>query len=289
MTELLEKIAAIVCLGVALSWVAPVPAVGSVSSLAEAEEAWARRGEGYVGPDAEPTAVVQAIAAFETALVERPRDLEVMWKLLRAIEFRGEYTAVNKTERRRLYAESVGLVERALSILHGEGGLKGRSPEDLAREVSDRPHAAAVHYWSALHYGLFGDTHGAMSAIRKGVAKHIRLHAETATLIDPEESSGGGARVLGRMHSEAPKVPLFTGWIDRNEAVRLLEEANAIAPDDPFNRVFLADVWLSFRPRRSGEAIALLRSVVEEPAPVEAVVEHAEAARQAREILAALD
>ena len=46
-----------------------------------------------------------------------------------------------------------------------------------------------------------------------------QLFSEVVIDIDEEIEEAGGHRVLGRLHSEAPKLPFFTGWVDRKTAV----------------------------------------------------------------------
>ena len=253
--------------------------------MAAADRAWQARDEGFESLPSPVAPAQRAVDAYRAVLDAQPTDLEAMWKLLRAIEFRGEFTGASAEERKQLYTESAALADAALAELHGRP-VTGGEPEQLAAEVAERPHAAAVHYWAALHWGLYGDTHGAMSSVRRGVAKRIRVHAETSILLDETVEDAGGSRLLGRMHAEAPKVPLFTGWIDRDEAVRLLERAYELAPEHPYNRLFLADAWLAFRPERQAEALALLDDLLAEPAPASARAELARALEQAGELRA---
>jgi tetratricopeptide (TPR) repeat protein len=263
--------------------VAPLGAQGD--ALQRADDLWAARGAELEGEGAAPAAVLDAIALYESALRSRPDDLEATWKLLRALHFRAEHTAVSASDRKQIYRDGRDLVEAALRVLHGERKLRGREPAELAAELGTSPEGAAVHFWAAMIWGLWGDTEGALAAVRKGVAKRIRLHAEVAVLLDESFEEGGGYRFLGRLHAEAPKVPLFTGWVDRDEAVRLLEKAVEMAPQDPFNRLYLAEALLSFRRERSSEALGLLEQVVAEAAAGEARVEQLAAKRAAAELL----
>jgi len=95
--------------------------------------------------------------------------------------------------------------------------------------------------------------------------------------------------VLGRLHALAPRIPFFTGWIDRDVAIRELERAVALGPDEPLNRLYLAEAILEHRPKRRPEALRQLRTLLAAPPDPERPVESADARRQAREVLARED
>ena len=83
--------------------------------------------------------------------------------------------------------------------------------------------------------------------------------------VDERYWSAGGLLIQGRLNTRAPRIPLFTGWIDRDLAVSSLERAVALAPDEPVNRLYLADALLRFRAERRSEAIAMLEAILAEP------------------------
>ena len=130
---------------------------------------------------------------------------------------------------------------RSLAILHrGDEELaRARARPRVAAAVADRRLGAAVHFWAAVHWGLWGETKGSLAAVRKGIAKRIRDHALAAIALDETFERGGPHRLLGRLHAVAPRVPLFTGWVSHDEALRQLERAIEIAPADLANRLYL--------------------------------------------------
>jgi tetratricopeptide (TPR) repeat protein len=257
------------------------------SDASVADVAWSRRAEGFDGRWADAGPVSEAIAAYEDDLRDHPEDLDVAWKLLRALHFRGEMARCDEQLRRSTYDRAVQVAEEALDVLYEGASLEGLSVEQVTARAGGRPEAARLHYWSAMAWGLWGDSHNPMAALRKGVAERIRLHAEVVTVLDPEAEDAGGFRFLGQLHANAPKVPLFTGWVDREEAIRLLDRAVELAPADSYNRVFLAKAILAHAPGRRSEALDLLRSVLEAESDPNRLVEDADARRQAREALAA--
>ena len=242
--------------------------------LAAGDAAWAARAEGAPADDpgrAAPGPIGRAIAAYEAAVVADPDDLEARWKLLRALYFQGEHVARGDDARREVFDRGRQAAEAALERLEGR---TGRVPE-----------AAAIHFWTAVHWGLWGDAFGRLAAARQGVAGKIRDHAERALALDPSYENAGPRRVLGRLHALAPKIPFFTGWIDRDRAIAELERAVAEGAAEPLNRLYLAEALLEHAPHRRAEALGHLRDLLRRPADPERPVEEAAARRAARELL----
>jgi hypothetical protein len=254
--------------------------------LEQADRVWSRRAEGFDGEHATREAAEAAVAAYEAALAAAPDDLEAIWKLERALHYQGEFTRLPAAKRARLWERGTKLAERAIRILHrGDGSWSERDPESFAASVEDRATAAAVHFWAAVHWGLWGETKGALPAVRKGIARRIRDHARFAIALDETYERAGPHRLLGRLHAVAPRVPFFTGWISRDEAARHLERAVELAPEDVYNRLYLAELRLELEPQERAEIEAELRAIASAPAGSEHPVEDARARRAARALL----
>ncbi|HXM77323.1 MAG TPA: hypothetical protein VN971_11135, partial [Thermoanaerobaculia bacterium] len=103
-------------------------------------------------------------------------------------------------------------------------------------------------------------------------ASRIRDDCRTLIALDPAFEEGGGYRILGRLHDQAPRIPFVTGWVSRAEGLRLLRFAVAEAPRNFVNRQFLAEAL-----ERSGDragAVAIERSIAADlPAPERLVEE----------------
>ena len=256
------------------------------ATIAEADRAWSRRAEGAEGERAAPGPVGEAIAAYEAVLAAQPENLEAIWKLQRALHFQGEFTRLSAAKRARLWERGTELAERAVAVLHrGDPTWHERDPAAAAKRIEDRTLGAAVHFWAAVHWGLWGETKGALPAVRKGVAKRIREHALLAVVLDETYERAGPHRLLGRLHAVAPRVPLLTGWVDRDQAVRHLERAVELAPDEVWNRLYLAEARLEHRPGERARAIADLEAVVAAQPDSEHGLEDRRAQRAARALL----
>jgi hypothetical protein len=248
----------------ALGAAAPVSAQSSPrASIDRGDAAWSRRADGAADDRAASGPIEEAIAAYEQALAAAPDDLETLWKLERALHFRGVYTGLPEAQREPVWDRGTELAEHALAILHRDDPKwESRAPAELARTVTDRTLGATLHFWAAVHWGLWGEAKGSLAAVHKGIAKRIRDHAQTAIALDETVEHGGPHRLLGRLHAVAPKVPLFTGWVSRDTALAELERASAIAPADLTNRLFLAEARLEYVPAKRAEALAEIEAVI---------------------------
>jgi tetratricopeptide (TPR) repeat protein len=262
----------------------------AADALAKGDAAWNRRAEGHAGPRANPGPIGEAIAAYEQALKQQPDRLETYWKLLRAEHFKGDFVAATREQKQAVFGPARTVAEAGLDRLARKAGgrerLDAMAPRAAARALAGVPGAAALHLWAAIHWGLWGDNFGRLAAARQGVGDRVRRYAEVVIAIDERFEDAGGHRVLGRLHTLAPKVPFLTGWVDRDKAVAELRRAVALSPDYPLNSVFLAEALLQHQSAKAPEARQLLRRVVEVRPSPEREVEDADAIAQARALLA---
>ena len=97
---------------------------------------------------------------------------------------------------------------------------------------------------------------------------------------------GGGYRFLANLHARLPRVPFFTSWVDRSQAIPNARRALALAPEHPGNRLLYASLRLDLGGGSTAEALAELRGVASiEPRPEE-LAEDLAVRRSARERLA---
>jgi tetratricopeptide (TPR) repeat protein len=258
--------------------------------LAGGDAAWSRRAEGQQGGRPQPGPIDEAIAAYERALRAGPASLDAAWKLLRALHFKGDYVARTSEEKQKIFARGRDVAEAALDrIAQRAGGRKkldALSPQAAAKALAAIPQARPIHLWAAVHWGLWGDNFGRLAAARQGVGDRVRRSAEILLALDETYEDAAGHRVLGRLHTLAPKVPFVTGWVDRDKAISELRRAVALAPDNFLNHLYLAEALLEHAPGKKAEAQEILRRLIARPANPGKVVEDERARADAKALLA---
>ena len=216
----MKTLAPLLALTLLLSSVSPIPAQ-DLDLMARGDAAYLRRADGHSGSVALPEPIGESITAFEELLTQDPENLEARWKLLRSVYYQGEHVLQDDDERLALYEEAREISDVGREQLAITAGL-GDDPDSmktdkLAAALADTTDSAQIYFWSAVHWGLWGQYRGKMAAAKEGVAKKIRNFSEIVIEIDEEMEEAGGHRVLGRLHSEAPKLPFFTGGEGKNQ------------------------------------------------------------------------
>lgn len=270
----------------------PAAARAQGDPAAACADAWTQRAQGHRGRSADPARAARLVAACDRAVQAAPAALAARVEQLRALYFQGELAARTPEEKRKVFGRGRDAAEAALDLLArrvgGRPELDALAPREAARALAGVPEAAPLHLWAGVHWGLWGDAFGKLAAARQGVGDRIRRYAEVASRLDERLEGGGGHRLLGRLHSLAPKVPLVTGWVDRAKAIAELRRAVALAPGYPENPLFLAEALLDHQPEKKAEAVEILRRLAAlVPAP-ERQVEDEEVREEARARLAAL-
>ena len=81
-------------------------------------------------------------------------------------------------------------------------------------------------------------------------------------------AEGGGYRVLGRLHHQAPKLPFLTSWVSRDKALENLRHAVAVNDRNFVNRHFLAEALADGGSAERAEAVRIEEKlVVDAPSP----------------------
>ena len=250
------------------------------------DAAWARRAEGRQGDRAAPGQIDQAIAAYERAVREQPDNLEAYWKLLRALHYKGDYAVHTAEGQQKVFGRGREVFEAALERLGRRAGKKldDLPPAEVAKLVSNIPEAPHIFLWGGIHWGLWGEAFGRMAAARQGVGEKIRRNGEITVALDERFDKAGGHRLLGRLHTLAPRIPFVTGWVDREKAVSHLRRAVALAPEDLYNQVYLADALLQHQPGKEAEARQILRAALQKKPDPARLVEDERALALARQL-----
>lgn len=262
-----------------LSALCATAASASRADLAAADRLWAQRAEGHVAAAARPERAGSAIAAYEAARAADPEQLEAHWKLLRALWFQAEFASPDAASERATYERALDASERAFALLGervgGAEALADASPDALRARVpaADWRDAAELYFWHAINLGAWSRSAGLLAAVRAGVA--TRLHDATlrSLALDPDVEQGGALRLLSRLHSELPRVPFLSGFVDPRRAVPLAERALAEYPQHPGNSYLLGLALWSHAPERRAEALRLIEATASVEPRVDHVVE----------------
>ena len=260
--------------------------------VAEGDKWFLRRQEGRVGLKASVGPINQAIALYDKATAD-PHFVEARWKLMRALYFKGAYTGLDDESRKAVFEKARKVGDDAIGILESsleERGIKGLiefGPELLAGNLKDRSDAAPTYYWAAATTGQWALSVGALEAARKGAADKIRDCGLTVIGIDPQFEEGGGYRIVGRTHDQAPWIPFITGWVSHDDAVKYLRLANQVSARNFANRVFLAEALHRGDAKDQAEAIALVESVIADAPSPQRLVEELTMQETARQDLEA--
>jgi hypothetical protein len=111
-------------------------------------------------------------------------------------------------------------------------------------------------------------------------------YAELVIALDPSFEEGGALRLLARLHATLPRVPLLSGWVDRERALPLMERALALAPTHPGNQLLMALTLRELAPARSSEANRLLENAASSTPRPAYTAEDAAIRKEARDLLA---
>jgi tetratricopeptide (TPR) repeat protein len=254
----------------------------SVEAMARGDAHYLLRAEGAVDGIARPERVDAAIADYKAAIELDPASLEARVRLLRAYFFRGGFCGMSARDAAPVFEEARRVAEETVKRLEDE--LK-RPRKD--RRTADEGRArliAQVYLWAATSWGQWAAGHSLKAAWR-GAPRRIRDLALSSVAIDPSLEQAGGHTIVGRLHTETPKVRVITGWIDRDLGVKHLRLAAALAPENPAPRYLLADALLRRRKDAVPEARALLQGVISATPRAEYAVEDGHYIRNARRLL----
>ena len=260
---------AIVAFAGLLNFAPPTPV------LAAADAAWTRRDEGRSGSRASARRISDAVSGYTRAAAASD-SIEARWKLARALFFEARFTGLDRGSTRARLEKARAAGEEAIRL------VKRRTPS-----IEGDPDAAPAYFWTAVAWGEWAQVVPKMTAARAGAATKIRDYAAKVIELDPSFEEGGGYRVLGRLHDRAPKIPVFTSWVSRDEALRNLRLAVQTAPRNFVNRHFLAEALARGSATEKAEAISIERSLLADSPAQGHLVEDVAIQEQARKDLRA--
>jgi tetratricopeptide (TPR) repeat protein len=184
----------------------------------------------------------EAISLYQNefeAGTDSSKRQEILWKLLRAYYFKGNFTTKDINGRKAIYTKGIELGEN---------------------HIHEFPRSAEIHCWLGILWGYWSEVHSALTAARKGVPGKVKYYAEKTIELDDTCLDGGGYRMLGRLYFKVPKIPLLMNWPSKKKALEYLEKANGIAPENMLNKLYLAEVL--FAGNKKERAQGLLREII---------------------------
>jgi tetratricopeptide (TPR) repeat protein len=202
--------------------------------------------------------------------------------LLRAMYFRGGYCDIAPKDEIKLFDDAKRLADETVKRL--EVDLKQSRLQAHREALRREPLAAEIYLWAAVSWGQWAVSHK-VNAAWQGAPGRIRDLAQAVVDIEPATLFGSGYVILGRLHAEAPRIPMVTPWISRTKAIEYLRQAHAIAPTNSANVYFLAQALLQLDPSRREEAKLLLERCAASPARPEYPVEDKHYAEEAKDLL----
>jgi tetratricopeptide (TPR) repeat protein len=277
-------------LAVLFLFLLPVLAGAAEDPEARGDRLWARRAEGFAASGrADPALAGGAVAAYEEALRAQPQDLRLRFKLIEALYFAGHFADRNPAAARARFDRAVALSDEACARVAAQAGGPALDPlqpvEARAKALAGVSGAVDAHFWAAVSWGLWGMSHGNMESALHGVADRIRDHASLVAALDPTYRDAAGWRLLGRLHTQVPRLPVVTEWVSRDQGISLLRRAVETSDRDARNPLYLAEALLSNRPKERSAALSLLREVTQRTPRPGSLIEDSEILAQARKTL----
>lgn len=211
---------------------------------------------------ANPAHIDSAIQAFQNAIDKDIHPEDAATYLLKSYYFKAMYTGLNPQQKKEIYDKGVRQGEKMMDRF---------------------PKSASIKFWYGANLGRWADEHGFFEAATNGVAKKLRRISKEIIKLDPKYQGGGGYRILAQVHFYSPNIPIIMGWPSDDRALELIEQAMAIAPEHPTNRMLYAQILLEFDRRE--EARRQLQYILDmEPRPTH-IVEDRYLKHRSRQIL----
>lgn len=214
---------------------------------------------------ADPTNINKSIELYQK-IIDTTTDPELrqeaIWKILRDYYFKGLFVTHDVDERIGIYTTGVEIGEKY---------------------VEEFPESIAINCWFGVVLGYWGEVNSKIASARKGVPGKVKAIAEKVIKMDENYLDAAGYRMYGRLHYKVPKIPLVMGWPSKKKSIEYLEKACKIAPDNLFNKLYLAEVLLDQKQTERG--VQLLNSIVNTNETVHGIASDAFLKQQAKFLL----
>ncbi len=164
---------------------------------------------------------------------------EAAWKILQAYFFKALFTTTSNEEKVKIFSEAV------------------KTGEKILNEFSE---SVAVNCWFGIDLGYMGEYDSKLNSMRNNIPARVKKIAEKVIALDENYLDAGGYRMYGRLHYIVPNVPMVMNWPSKKKSVEYLEKACKIAPDNLFNKLYLAETLLD--QGQTERAVKMLKSIV---------------------------
>lgn len=192
-----------------------------------------------------PEILDESISYFEKELGKNPESFLLRANLLKVLYFKGAYTNLDEEKAKEVFGKGKIVGEEGKEILLKKLNLeKLKNPEEIYDKGKKIEGLGEFFFWDSACWGQWALLYGKFKAAKEGAAKKISISAEVALLFNEKMEDGGPHRVLGRLHHQTPKIPLFTGWVSKDKALKHLKRAVELGPEEPMNYLFLGELYM---------------------------------------------
>lgn len=228
-----------------------------VSGFDNGETLYGRRAEKVSGALADAKNIDEAIAYYEQA----PASAETVTALLRAYEFKGNFTPTSNLEKEKIYEKAIALGEA---------------------ELAKYPNHVGLRYYYVSNLARWGQEVGVVEASKNGLIGKIKKHAEEILSRDTDFGEAGAERILGAMHLRVPRIPFILKWPSKEMALELLSNAYSSHPENPANVMLYAEALIENNQEERAQTI--LKELVSRKPRKARLLEDMNSLEQAREL-----
>jgi tetratricopeptide (TPR) repeat protein len=147
--------------------------------------------------------IEKAIYNYQRILEKDPKNERVVYKYIKAIDFKCSYFMESEDERRKTYKDLI---------------------PSLEEDYKTNKKSPYLNYCLALTWGRYGELINIFKAARSGIAGKIKKYAENLYVIDREFRERAAEIILGRLYYKAPKIPFILTWPNPEKSKEYLEK-----------------------------------------------------------------
>ncbi len=190
--------------------------IAAQSSLEKGVQWYKKRAKGATGIKARQAPINKAIKHLEKAVGAEGVTRKEATFLLKSYYFKGTYALHDNDMKQKVFAKGKGKGEK----------FKEQYPDH-----------APILFWYGANLGRWGEAYGVVAAAREGLADKMRKICKKIIALDEQFQGGGGYRVLAQVHFQSPYIPMVLSWPSNEKAIKYMEKALQIAPDNPNNKL----------------------------------------------------